>query len=894
MNLSLCVKCKMGGCVSVQVSCDQLLNHLGRCFCRKLYYIQNIKENLTSLEEAMEDLKALRDDLLRKVQTAEEGGLQRLHQIKVWLKRVKTIESQFNDLDSSRTVELQRLCCCGVGSRNLRLSYDYGRRVFLMLNIVEDLKSKGIFEEVAHPATRAVGEERPLQPTIVGQETILEKAWDHLMDDGTKIMGLYGMGGVGKTTLLTQINNRFCDTDDGVEIVIWVVVSGDLQIHKIQKEIGEKIGFIGVEWNQKSENQKAVDILNFLSKKRFVLLLDDIWKRVELTEIGIPNPTSENGCKIAFTTRCQSVCASMGVHDPMEVRCLGADDAWDLFKKKVGDITLSSHPDIPEIARKVAQACCGLPLALNVIGETMACKKTTQEWDRAVDVSTTYAANFGAVKERILPILKYSYDNLESESVKTCFLYCSLFPEDDLIEKERLIDYWICEGFIDGDENKKGAVGEGYEILGTLVCASLLVEGGKFNNKSYVKMHDVVREMALWIASDLRKHKDNCIVRAGFRLNEIPKVKDWKVVSRMSLVNNRIKEIHGSPECPKLTTLFLQDNRHLVNISGEFFRSMPRLVVLDLSWNVNLSGLPDQISELVSLRYLDLSYSSIGRLPVGLLKLKKLMHLNLESMLCLESVSGIDHLSNLKTVRLLNLRMWLTISLLEELERLENLEVLTIEIISSSALEQLLCSHRLVRCLQKVSVKYLDEESVRILTLPSIGDLREVFIGGCGMRDIIIERNTSLTSPCFPNLSKVLITGCNGLKDLTWLLFAPNLTHLNVWNSRQIEEIISQEKASTADIVPFRKLEYLHLWDLPELKSIYWNPLPFPCLNQINVQNKCRKLTKLPLDSQSCIVAGEELVIQYGDEEWKERVEWEDKATRLRFLPSCKLVLCNR
>ncbi|EOA36057.1 hypothetical protein CARUB_v10008383mg [Capsella rubella] len=761
-----------------------------------------------------------------------------------------------------------------------------------MLNIVEDLKSKGFFEEVAHAATRAMGEERPLQPMIVGQETILEKAWNHLMDDGTKIMGLYGMGGVGKTTLLTRINNRFCDTDDGVEIVIWVVVSGDLQIQKIQKEIGEKIGFKGVEWNKKSENQKAVDILNFLSKKRFVLLLDDIWKRVELTQIGIPNPTSENGCKIAFTTRCQSVCASMGVHDPMEVRCLGTDDAWDLFKKKVGEFTLRSHPDIPEIARKVARACRGLPLALNVIGETMACKKTTQEWDHAVDVLTTYAANFGAVKEKILPILKYSYDNLESESIKTCFLYCSLFPEDDLIEKERLIDYWICEGFIDGYESKKGAVDEGYEILGTLVRASLLVEGGKFNNKSYVKMHDVVREMALWIASDLKKHKENWIVRAGFGLHEIPKVKDLKVVRRISLVNNRFKEINGSPQCPKLTTLFLQDNRLLVNISGEFFRSMPRLVVLDLSWNVNLKVLPEQISELVSLRYLDLSDSSIGRLPVGLLKLKKLMHLNLESMLCLESVSGIDHLSNLKTLRLANLRMWLTMSLLEELERLENLEVLTIEIISSSALEQLLCSHRLARCLQKVSIKYLDEES--ILTLPSIGDLREVFIGGCGMRGIFIERNTSLTSPSFPNLSKVLITGCNGLKDLTWLLFAPNLTHLNVWNSRQVEELISQEKASSTDIVPFRKLEYLHLWDLPELKSIYWRPLPFPCLYQINVQNKCRKLRKLPLDSQSCSIASEELLIQYGDEEWKERVEWEDEATRLRFLPSCKLVLYNR
>ncbi|KAF8111124.1 hypothetical protein N665_0076s0120 [Sinapis alba] len=860
----------MGNCVSLQVQapCAEVLNHLGSCFCSKLKYIQNLKKNIVALETAMEDLKAVRSDLLRKVHAAEEGGgLQRLHQIKVWLDRVESLESEFNGLYSTRDAELKRLCLSGAGPKNLRLSYLYGKRVFKMLNTVKDLKSKGVFEEVASQAARAVGEERPLTPTVVGQETVLEKAWNHLMDDGTKIMGLYGMGGVGKTTLLTQINNKFvdlCHTHDGIEIVIWVVVSGDLQLHKIQHRIGNKIGYKGVEWKKKKENQKALDIFNFLSKKRFVLLLDDIWRKVDLTEIGIPNPTSQN----QWST----------------------NDAWDLFKKKVGQNTLDIHPDIPKIARKVAGACRGLPLALNVIGETMSCKKTTQEWYHAVDVLKTYAADFSDVKEKILPILKYSYDNLEGDSVKSCFLYCSLFPEDALIDKERVIDYWICEGFIDGNESKERAVNQGYEILGTLVCASLLQEGGKYDNKSYVRMHDVVKEMALWIASDLEKHKGSYIVRAGVGLKEVPKVQNWKLVSRMSLVNNKIEEIHESHECPKLTTLLLQNNRCLVSISGEFFRSMPRLVVLDLSWNVDLKVLPEQISELVSLRYLDLSESNIVSLPVGLQKLKRLMHLNLESMLCLEGVSGISNLSSLKTLKLLNFIMWPTLSLLEELERLEHLEVLTVEITSSSVLKQFLCSHRLVRCLQKLSIKYIEEESVRVLTLPSIEDLREVFIGGCGIQEIMIERNTVLTSPCLPHLSKVLIAGCNGLKDLTWLLFAPNLTHLSVWNSSQLEEIISQENAAGVDIVPFRKLEYLHLWDLPELMSIYWSPLPFPYLNLINVQNDCQKLRKLPLDSQSC-VAGEELVIEYGDEEWKEKVEWADESTRLRFLPSCKLVL---
>ncbi|KAF3517048.1 hypothetical protein DY000_02059512 [Brassica cretica] len=65
----------------------------------------------------------------------------------------------------------------------------------------------------------------------------------------------------------------------------------------------------------------------------------------------------------------------------MVVQCLPPHDALELFKKKVGEITLGSHPNIPELARIVARKCHGLPLALSVIGETMASKRTIQEWE---------------------------------------------------------------------------------------------------------------------------------------------------------------------------------------------------------------------------------------------------------------------------------------------------------------------------------------------------------------------------------------------------------------------------------------------------------------------------------------------------------------------------------
>ena len=137
----------------------------------------------------------------------------------------------------------------------------------------------------------------------------------------------------------------------------------------------------------------------------------------------------------------------------------------------------------------------------------------------------------------------------------------------------------ISEGFIDESQSRERAINQVYEILGTLVRACLLVEG-EMNNISYVTMHDVVRDMALWI------------VQAGVDLRNMPDVKNWKGVKKMSLMRNNIERICGSPECAQLTTLFLQKNQSLVHVSSDFFKYVPTLVVLDLSGNLGLSELP--------------------------------------------------------------------------------------------------------------------------------------------------------------------------------------------------------------------------------------------------------------------------------------------------------------
>ncbi|CAH2048043.1 unnamed protein product [Thlaspi arvense] len=878
------------------IPCDPCVNKISQWLGEKAAYIHDLEKNLVAVETTMEDLTAKRDTLAGRVKREEDRGQQRTAEIKVWLTRTETVEKEVNELLSASDAELQKLCLHGFCSKSFKSSYRYGRSIVLKLREVENLKNEE-FKEITEPSLTSEVEEMPLQPIIVGQETMLEKAWKHLKEDGVGMMGLYGMGGVGKTTLLTQIYNKFSEERCGFDFVIWVVVSQELQAEKIQDEIAQKVGLGGEGWNAKDKSGKRISLHNFLLKKKFVLFLDDLWQKVELFEIGVPFPTrGKNRCKVAFTTRSQEVCARMGVQDPMEVQCLADNESFDLFQKKVGERTLGSDPEIPDLARIVASKCDGLPLALNVIGETMSCKRTVQEWQYAIDVLTEYANKFSGMEDKILPLLKYSYDNLKGDQVKSSLLYCALFPEDDKIDKDKLIEYWIGEGIIDASEGIERAENKGYEIIGSLVRASLLMQVERVD-PNYVRMHDVVREMALWIASDLGTEKDAFIVRAGVGLRKIPKVKKWNVVRRMSLMHNEIRSLDGSPECLELKTLLLQ-RTSLEKISSEFFKSMPKLVVLDLSVSQNLSEVPEGISQLVSLQYLDLSWTNICHLPKGLQELKKLIHLDLEYTRELQSIAGISRLHNLKVLNVSSSGFSWDLSTVEELETLKHLQVLLASFHGPpQVLKQFLSSHRLTSCTR--SLEMGGKESSGLLSIPvTMEKLRELTIYGStiseiNMVNICIKSKTvsPLHNPsnvCFSSLSHVYVVDCKGLRELTWLMFAPNLRSLVVTNASELEDIINKEKASKED-VPFPKLVSLRLQNLPMLKNIYWRPLPLPCLKEIEVI-KCPNLKKLPLDSQSGTHGENRLIIKNHDIEWIESVEWEDNATKNRFLSASKTV----
>ncbi|CAK9153516.1 unnamed protein product [Ilex paraguariensis] len=197
-----------------------------------------------------------------------------------------------------------------------------------------NLKSKGVFEEVAQRLPSPLATVRPSEGIIMGMKNNLCEIWGHLEKEDVGIIGLYGLGGVGKTTLLTEVNNKFVNTTHDFDVVIWVTVSSNLDLDQVQDDIGKKMGLYDEIWKNKRPEGNKEDICGVLSKKKFVLLLDDMWERLDLLEVGIPLQNKQNS-KIVFTTRSKRVCGQMDAHKTIEVECLPWGEAWDLFQKKV-------------------------------------------------------------------------------------------------------------------------------------------------------------------------------------------------------------------------------------------------------------------------------------------------------------------------------------------------------------------------------------------------------------------------------------------------------------------------------------------------------------------------------------------------------------------------------
>ncbi|XP_028769969.1 probable disease resistance protein At4g27220 [Neltuma alba] len=482
---------------------------------------------------------------------------------------------------------------------------------------------------------------------LLGEEfqRYTQQIWKWITEDEVSAIGIWGMGGAGKTALATHVHNKLLEeAGDDFEQIIWVTVSHyDDSICKLQKAIARSINLdISDECDVKRISGKLLHAFKHIT--RCVVILDDVWNPIYLEEVGFP--VSNNGIKLILTTRLWEVCQSMNcMKNIIEVEPLGKEDGFDLFKKTLGVHQIQPIGVEPK-ARAVAKQCERLPLAIVMIARSMKGKEHIREWDHLLECLQNKGDEQYHMDERVFQVLKSSYSFL-NDKLQRFFLYCAFSVSKTVWDSdiEPLVRRFCYGEWTDGTKSFTMRYNEGYAMWQKLKNSSLLLK----KNGTW-RVHTLLQVMALTIA----KKTEKIMTKHGMNLIGLSENGKWNEnLQNVFLSRSNVPQIFNdtSPKCSKLSALLLDSNFYLKWIPDDFFINMPALKILDLS-RTSIGHLPKSVSNLECLIALLLSRCGELKYVPSLAKLRRLIELDLSCTAISEEPCGLELLVNLELLNL--------------------------------------------------------------------------------------------------------------------------------------------------------------------------------------------------------------------------------------------------
>ncbi|XP_027155715.1 disease resistance protein RFL1-like [Coffea eugenioides] len=604
-------------------------------------------DNMQSLKRKWQELCCKASDVEEEVKGEEMSGKKkRKREVDGWLKDVKKLSPEIDALERRGS------------SWRLPLKEDPVGK--LQLQVEELIQQSHHFNGLVLDTYDKIGE--PCLPTKlfgVKFEEALQRIWPCLVTDDISSIGIYGMGGVGKTTLARHIEYHLLEKNK--YRVLWVTVSQEnFSITSLQDKIAN---VLGIRLSNRDEEEVRADILRgaFSRMKRLVvLILDDVWEEFCLDRVGIP--LHPNKCRLILTTRSLEVCNRIQCQRKFDLQTLDKDEAWDLFKYRLGSETLLQG-DLDNIAKSIVEECGGLPLGIITVAGSMRGVSDICEWRNALEQLKTCSIGYDEMERDVFPILEWSFNRL-SKCEKNCFLYCCLYPEDRKIQREELIDLFIWAELMSKRGSTSKAFDQGQTILNKLIRVCLLEETRDSEGDDCVKMHDLVRDMALRITHGNSKPESSrddvprFLVKSLGQEHSIVALEQEEWTEDLRAVSFYSQTLKGtkippawSPNCPKLSTLLLS-RVSIKEIPDSFFRHMCGLKVLNLSQCYNITELPNFVSDLVNLTALILEGCGGLRFVPPLGKLKQLRDLDLSRTEIEDLPEGWESLVNLESLNL--------------------------------------------------------------------------------------------------------------------------------------------------------------------------------------------------------------------------------------------------
>ncbi|KAL4303564.1 hypothetical protein GQ457_10G010560 [Hibiscus cannabinus] len=212
---------------------------------RQLSYLFKHKTKFLNLWTKVQDLKDAKERVQQSVDAANRNGEEIFDDVQRWLTEVneKISEQAARQLQEDEEKAMRR--CFADLFPDFNSRYRLSKKADKEANdIVKLLNKKDGFDGVSYrPAFEGVGIIRPVKEyeAFGSRSGVLDGVMESLEDDAVSIIGVYGMGGVGKTTLVKEVAERAMEKLSFNEVV-FVAVTQTPNIVDIQNEIANRIG----------------------------------------------------------------------------------------------------------------------------------------------------------------------------------------------------------------------------------------------------------------------------------------------------------------------------------------------------------------------------------------------------------------------------------------------------------------------------------------------------------------------------------------------------------------------------------------------------------------------------------------------------------------------------
>ncbi|KAL0921664.1 hypothetical protein M5K25_008761 [Dendrobium thyrsiflorum] len=486
------------------------------------------------------------------------------------------------------------------------------------------------------------------------------------------LLSIVGHGGMGKTTLLQHIYED--EMTKEFDLKMWVCVSNNFDPKEVIADLLELLK----KERPRLEKLEALQgrLKNEVMSKRFLLVLDDVWEEEEEEEerdkskwenVLAPLTSGGFGSKILVTTRTDSIALMFAKvitkkKEIVKLEGLEEDECLQLlYSHAFAGVENSpdDHKKLRAIAGEIVRKLLGSPLAAKVIGGVLNSLDLDERRWRTVLENNLLGQN------SINSILRLSYIVLPNH-LQNCFAFSCLFPQDHEFDKDDLVRMWIALCFI---QPSRGMTME--DIGGRYF--DVLVKKNLFDKvRGRYKMLDLIHESAsTFFAQECGKLVDD----------EESSVKISETIRHLSVQNTNpdiIKKIGQFKYLHSLILFYKTSDQDLCNVLFEIFKASRSLRLLYIS-APRFEMIPEEIGNLIHLRFLKFTFQDSTMLPRSLSNLYHLQYIIFDSLGCSWEVkfddslpSDINNLCNLRDMEL----PWKFISSIYKIGKLKSLQKL--------------------------------------------------------------------------------------------------------------------------------------------------------------------------------------------------------------------------